>query len=417
MREEPQEKSPTGRAHVAAVSSTTSARAPRESSSSCRHGSRHGSRSSRSRRGGVGRIISAAPASCSNGAACGAQPGTRRRRGGRREVSIFLFPSFLLLLFPASSVLVGLFCAAGARHRRDRRRPTHHSPGRAGGRGAAPRGKGPWPSRSAAGAGPERTALRPPPPPRLGATGPGAKGVSGRAGGVGWRAWRGAGRGARPVLVLYLTKCTCPPASLTRFPSRTTRRGRARCSTRPATCRVRVGRAPIFLAESAARPSVSASAATSRPLPPHHPTAVIDCYRQWCGPCKAVVSTFKRIYFDLGDRPLKVRRRRTSVWACGSPPPSPYPGAKYFTSLAPPLDGNTASSTRPTRTKSRRWRSTALAASPSSCFTRFVGIVRAAHFFIMPSPRAEVAIRVQRRHALKSGFCRSYQIRTRIAGS
>eukprot|EP00798_Chlamydomonas_sp_ICE-L_P014209 gene14209-20179_t len=32
---------------------------------------------------------------------------------------------------------------------------------------------------------------------------------------------------------------------------------------------------------------------------------VIELYQTWCGPCKAIQSTFKRIYFDAGDRPLK----------------------------------------------------------------------------------------------------------------
>ncbi|GMH36323.1 hypothetical protein BSKO_04191 [Bryopsis sp. KO-2023] len=32
---------------------------------------------------------------------------------------------------------------------------------------------------------------------------------------------------------------------------------------------------------------------------------VVEGYQSWCGPCKAVQSAFKRLYFDLGDRPLK----------------------------------------------------------------------------------------------------------------
>ncbi|PNH05552.1 Dynein light chain, flagellar outer arm [Tetrabaena socialis] len=32
---------------------------------------------------------------------------------------------------------------------------------------------------------------------------------------------------------------------------------------------------------------------------------VIEVYQPWCGPSKAVQSTFKRLYFDLNDRPLK----------------------------------------------------------------------------------------------------------------
>eukprot|EP01023_Acetabularia_acetabulum_P050596 TRINITY_DN5490_c0_g1_i2.p2 TRINITY_DN5490_c0_g1~~TRINITY_DN5490_c0_g1_i2.p2 ORF type:complete len:112 (-),score=9.81 TRINITY_DN5490_c0_g1_i2:267-602(-) len=32
---------------------------------------------------------------------------------------------------------------------------------------------------------------------------------------------------------------------------------------------------------------------------------VVEMYREWSGPCKAIQATFKRIYFDLGDHPLK----------------------------------------------------------------------------------------------------------------
>mmetsp|Transcript_148 Transcript_148/g.281 ORF Transcript_148/g.281 Transcript_148/m.281 type:complete len:129 (+) Transcript_148:128-514(+) len=32
---------------------------------------------------------------------------------------------------------------------------------------------------------------------------------------------------------------------------------------------------------------------------------VIDCHSDWCGPCKAIMSTFRKIFFDFGDRPLK----------------------------------------------------------------------------------------------------------------
>lgn len=32
---------------------------------------------------------------------------------------------------------------------------------------------------------------------------------------------------------------------------------------------------------------------------------VVEVYQGWCGPCKAINSTFKRLYFDLSDRPLK----------------------------------------------------------------------------------------------------------------
>mmetsp|Transcript_21219 Transcript_21219/g.29429 ORF Transcript_21219/g.29429 Transcript_21219/m.29429 type:complete len:133 (+) Transcript_21219:69-467(+) len=32
---------------------------------------------------------------------------------------------------------------------------------------------------------------------------------------------------------------------------------------------------------------------------------VIDCHSEWCGSCKAIQSTFRKIFFDYGDRPLK----------------------------------------------------------------------------------------------------------------
>ncbi|KAG2450614.1 hypothetical protein HYH02_004454 [Chlamydomonas schloesseri] len=32
---------------------------------------------------------------------------------------------------------------------------------------------------------------------------------------------------------------------------------------------------------------------------------VVEVFQSWCGPCKAVQSTFKKLYFDLNDRPLK----------------------------------------------------------------------------------------------------------------
>lgn len=33
---------------------------------------------------------------------------------------------------------------------------------------------------------------------------------------------------------------------------------------------------------------------------------MIEVYSSWAGPCKAIQSTLKRIYFDAGDRPLKM---------------------------------------------------------------------------------------------------------------
>lgn len=32
---------------------------------------------------------------------------------------------------------------------------------------------------------------------------------------------------------------------------------------------------------------------------------VVECYKDWCGSCKAIVSAFRRISLDLGDSPLK----------------------------------------------------------------------------------------------------------------
>ena len=55
----------------------------------------------------------------------------------------------------------------------------------------------------------------------------------------------------------------------------------------------------------------------ARPLPidrPTHPPpsspapsppAVVDVHQTWAGPCKAIQSTFKRIFFDHGDKPMK----------------------------------------------------------------------------------------------------------------
>ncbi|KAL3154923.1 hypothetical protein ABBQ38_011457 [Trebouxia sp. C0009 RCD-2024] len=32
---------------------------------------------------------------------------------------------------------------------------------------------------------------------------------------------------------------------------------------------------------------------------------VVEVYQDWCGPCKAVVTTLKKQFFELGERPLK----------------------------------------------------------------------------------------------------------------
>eukprot|EP00002_Diphylleia_rotans_P016787 TRINITY_DN325_c0_g2_i4.p1 TRINITY_DN325_c0_g2~~TRINITY_DN325_c0_g2_i4.p1 ORF type:complete len:185 (-),score=48.48 TRINITY_DN325_c0_g2_i4:761-1315(-) len=33
--------------------------------------------------------------------------------------------------------------------------------------------------------------------------------------------------------------------------------------------------------------------------------AVVDVHANWCGPCKAIVPAFKRLYFDYGERPIR----------------------------------------------------------------------------------------------------------------
>ena len=33
--------------------------------------------------------------------------------------------------------------------------------------------------------------------------------------------------------------------------------------------------------------------------------AVVEVYQDWCGPCKAVITTLKKQFFELGERPLK----------------------------------------------------------------------------------------------------------------
>lgn len=32
---------------------------------------------------------------------------------------------------------------------------------------------------------------------------------------------------------------------------------------------------------------------------------IVELYSTWCGPAKAIQSTFKRIFFDAGDKPMK----------------------------------------------------------------------------------------------------------------
>ena len=44
----------------------------------------------------------------------------------------------------------------------------------------------------------------------------------------------------------------------------------------------------------------------TRPPPPApSPPAVVDVHQTWAGPCKAIHGTFKRIFFDHGDKPMK----------------------------------------------------------------------------------------------------------------
>ena len=33
---------------------------------------------------------------------------------------------------------------------------------------------------------------------------------------------------------------------------------------------------------------------------------VIDVHQAWCGPCKAIASTFKRVFLDFGDKARNV---------------------------------------------------------------------------------------------------------------
>mmetsp|Transcript_14131 Transcript_14131/g.17133 ORF Transcript_14131/g.17133 Transcript_14131/m.17133 type:complete len:134 (+) Transcript_14131:92-493(+) len=43
---------------------------------------------------------------------------------------------------------------------------------------------------------------------------------------------------------------------------------------------------------------------------------VVDCHSDWCGPCNAIQGTFKRIYFEFGDRPLKFYTANVDKIAC-----------------------------------------------------------------------------------------------------
>jgi hypothetical protein len=34
--------------------------------------------------------------------------------------------------------------------------------------------------------------------------------------------------------------------------------------------------------------------------------SVVDCHQGWCGPCKAITTTLRKIFFEFGERPLKM---------------------------------------------------------------------------------------------------------------
>jgi thiol-disulfide isomerase/thioredoxin len=40
---------------------------------------------------------------------------------------------------------------------------------------------------------------------------------------------------------------------------------------------------------------------------------VLEVYSEWCGPCKAINATCKRLYFDHGDRGLKFYTTRSGL--------------------------------------------------------------------------------------------------------
>jgi thiol-disulfide isomerase/thioredoxin len=44
---------------------------------------------------------------------------------------------------------------------------------------------------------------------------------------------------------------------------------------------------------------------------------VVDVHSTWCGPCKAIVPTFQRLYLDLNDRPIKFLVVRNSEYLVG----------------------------------------------------------------------------------------------------
>ena len=46
--------------------------------------------------------------------------------------------------------------------------------------------------------------------------------------------------------------------------------------------------------------------------------AVVEVYQDWCGPCKAVITTLKKQFFELGERPLKFYTVRVRFAAFGA---------------------------------------------------------------------------------------------------
>lgn len=63
--------------------------------------------------------------------------------------------------------------------------------------------------------------------------------------------------------------------------------------------------------------------------------AVVEVYQSWCGPCKAVQSTFKRLYFEFTDRPLKFYSvSHAGGWSspsdCRHLPPAPVGALKHL---------------------------------------------------------------------------------------
>lgn len=78
----------------------------------------------------------------------------------------------------------------------------------------------------------------------------------------------------------------------------------------------------------------SGTGSTACPFPPfslqYAAHAVVECYREWAGPCKSVVSTLKSLYFSMSERPIKFYTVR--VWAAPRERP-PY-GRQLIRQLA-----------------------------------------------------------------------------------